>query len=130
MAFYQSKFIPADEKDKAVIRYLDEAKDKDKTDRERYNFILNGNAFLHDILLGTDTEKKEGRNYYTRLKNLNEQFKLNKFSIRTKTMCLLKLQQEYINAAGIFGRPPLKTGTGEEEQNSEEEEYVKDTLVV
>lgn len=134
MTYYRSGFIAADERAKAIQRYLDSANDKGLTDKQRYLHILNGNGFLHDLLMGSETDKKIGVDYYTRLEEMliklieeeaTQTIKLGyvfKFSLRTKANAILKLQLEYINSAGVFGRSGIKAiakKDGEEDQIKE-----------
>ena len=123
MAFYRSGFIAADERAKAIQKYIDGAQNPQLSDRERYNYILNGCSELHDILMSSEEERKKETDYYSRLAKINKKIRSGEekgefFSIRTKAGIILKLQQEYITAAGIFGRPPVKSGG--EEENTEE----------
>lgn len=149
MAYYRSGFIAADERAKAIQKYIDMTNDRALSDKERYLFVMNGNAAIHDVLMGSEADRKTKEDYYSRLRHLflelaikeqEQSMKLGypyKFSLRTKTSLILKLQQEYITMAGIFGRTGVKAVQkrgGEEEkiksiiEKEEPEDDAEDTL--
>jgi len=104
MAFYRSAFNPADDRAKHIQAYIASFNDPKLSDKDMYIHARDGTALLSDIL---------DQSYYDRLKKLGELIEKKQtegmyISKRIQARKIIELQQEYINKAGINGRPGIK----------------------